>query len=90
MKDICVKFDTPESAMEEMLAHWERKGKVRRMDSASCGNPCGQKCAGCPVLPDDLSMGRRAVGLRFGGKVGFCGRLTVDRRVGPASSSRFR
>ena len=49
LKDICVKFDTPESAMEKMLAHWERKGKVRRMDSASCGNPCGQKCAGCPV-----------------------------------------
>ncbi len=49
LKDICVKFDTPESAMEEMLAHWERKGRIRRMDSASCGNPCGQKCADCPV-----------------------------------------
>ena len=49
LKDIADKFDLTESALQEMLAHWERKGKIGRLDSSHCVNPCGQKCSSCPL-----------------------------------------
>ncbi len=44
LRDIAVKFDLPETAVLEMLAHWERKGVIRRSAEVP---PCGGKCAGC-------------------------------------------
>ncbi len=49
LRDIAVHFDVSEEAAQGMLEHWERKGKVRRMESASCGGACGHKCSSCPM-----------------------------------------
>lgn len=49
LKDIAVRFDVSESALIEMIGHWERKGKITHVDNGGCGNPCGQKCSSCPM-----------------------------------------
>lgn len=50
LKDIAAKFDTSETALEGMLAHWERKGLIKkRQEAASCENACGHKCSTCPM-----------------------------------------
>jgi len=39
--DIAAKFDLTEDAAKEMLAHWERKGKI------VCAKGCEKKCSCC-------------------------------------------
>ncbi len=49
LKDMATKFDVSESALQEMLAHWERKGRIFRLENAHCSNPCNQGCSSCPL-----------------------------------------
>ncbi len=51
LKDISIHFDIPESAAEEMVEHWIRKGKIKRLhpDGAACSCACGHKCSDCPA-----------------------------------------
>lgn len=44
LQDIAVKFDLTEDAAKEMLAHWERKGKVFRSEKKK---GCGKECSCC-------------------------------------------
>jgi predicted ArsR family transcriptional regulator len=48
LRDIAAKFDLTETAAEEMLAHWERKGKIAQAEKScdcrscsQCSLPCG-------------------------------------------------
>ncbi|MBO4643687.1 MAG: FeoC-like transcriptional regulator [Alphaproteobacteria bacterium] len=43
LKDVATKFDLTEDVAKEMLAHWERKGKIAQAEKA----PCGKKCSCC-------------------------------------------
>lgn len=47
LTDIAHHFNSEPSVIAEMLAHWVRKGKVRRLVQTSCHKGC---CAG--NLPD--------------------------------------
>ena len=49
LRDVAVHFNLSETAAQAMLEHWERKGKVGRLESSHCVNPCGQKCGDCPL-----------------------------------------
>lgn len=49
LHEIAVRFDTPQNAVAGMLEHWERKGRIKRADTAECANACGHKCESCPV-----------------------------------------
>ena len=46
LQDIISKFDLTEAAAKEMLAHWERKGKITRAEKTCCG----KKCSCCSSL----------------------------------------
>ncbi len=48
LKDIAAGFDLTEETAKEMLAHWERKGKIERVGNTcpcssckECSAPCG-------------------------------------------------
>ena len=48
LRDIAAGFDLTEDAAREMLAHWERKGTIERIENAcpcrsckECSAPCG-------------------------------------------------
>lgn len=49
LRDVAVRFDVSETAAEGMLEHWERKGKLKRLENSSCSNICGHNCAACPM-----------------------------------------
>lgn len=43
LSDMALRFDVDEDALRAMLLHWERKGRVRRIEpgSGACGGCCG-------------------------------------------------
>ena len=50
LRDIAAKFDLTEDAAGEMLAHWERKGKIARVEK-SCGcHSCSQCSEPCKAV----------------------------------------
>ena len=49
LRDIAVRFDVSEQAAQGMLEHFERKGKVSRLQNSQCSNACGHDCPSCPM-----------------------------------------
>ena len=49
LRDVAVHFNLSETAAQAMLEHWERKGKLKKLDNASCANVCGHECSSCPM-----------------------------------------
>ncbi len=46
LQDIAAKFDLTENAAKEMLAHWERKGKLEQVETSCCEKKCS--CCSSP------------------------------------------
>lgn len=44
LRDVAAKFDLTEGEAAQMLAHWERKGKIVRTGR---NGGCGQNCSCC-------------------------------------------
>lgn len=47
LQDVCVKFNLSEEAAKEMLAHWERKGKIERVEKKCSGCSCAKSGGEC-------------------------------------------
>lgn len=47
LQDVCVKFNLSEEAAKEMLAHWERKGKIERVEKSSFCRSCSKSVENC-------------------------------------------
>jgi hypothetical protein len=45
LTDLALHFETNAEVVRDVLAYWQRKGKIRRLPSAPCP-ACPQKCAG--------------------------------------------
>ena len=53
-RDLVYRLDAPATLIDDLLAFWMRRGRVRCLDGGVCC--AGSACNGCPVASDDHGM----------------------------------
>jgi hypothetical protein len=53
-RDLVYRLDVSPALVDDLLAFWMRRGRVRCLDGGACC--AGPACNGCPVATDDVGM----------------------------------